>query len=310
MTFRICRWIFITLALLRLSPLSFANMDNPPICDKAPSGGLRIRFQEDVELRRQKDNFGMVVAGNDTWLFFNPELETASLPPEEVLAITNQIVHFHQALAQIGIEVIYAPIPTKWAVYPEKISDVVKTENISEVTRMDANRQKLLELLRAQGVTVVDLMPAFIEHKTTDPVFFKHDTHWSPAGAMIAARVIADVIKRRPWYRNPSSPGHGPLLYTPAGNPGWKTLFWPGDLRNYLTYGENKAIADKIPVLRNFLTYGGNKAIADKIPVEEIRAKHIEGSDSISRDSPVLIFGDSNVKGILPDNISFGRYLA
>jgi SGNH hydrolase-like domain, acetyltransferase AlgX len=264
-------------------------MDNLLIRVKAPSAKLLMRFQKDVNQHKIKDCYAKVVVGKDNWLFFEPELDMVSLPPELVLPISKQIEQFHQELAQIGIELIYAPIPTKWAVYPEKISDAV-TDKSSEVTRLDVNRQKLFQKLRTKGVTVVDLMPVFLEHKAPTPVFFKNDTHWSPVGAMIAAQEIARRIKSLPWYRNLPTLGQGTLVYTSNGT-SWNTLRRSGDL-----YG--------------FLIKGGGKAIGGKIPVEEeVKGRYIEGPNSMSTASPILILGDSNMLAF-PDDLSFRQQLA
>ena len=96
----------------------------------------------------------------------------------------------------MGIELILVPVPAKATIYPEKISD-----QIAVPSRVDRNHLEFYDLLRKQGVNVLDLTPFFIQHRFTKagPLCCEQDTHWSGYGCILAAQAIAEAIGDRPW---------------------------------------------------------------------------------------------------------------
>ena len=165
-----------------------------------------IRTQAEVAEKARST----AVEGADGWLFFATELRHLSvgrfwgdaaakvsraLKPEHADPLP-AILDFKAQLDKVGIELILVPVPAKAAIYPEKISD-----QIAVPSRVDRNHLEFYDLLRKQGVNVLDLTTFFIRHRFTKagPLYCEQDTHWSGYGCILAAQAIAEAIGDRPW---------------------------------------------------------------------------------------------------------------
>lgn len=85
-------------------------------------------------------------------------------------------------LERLGYRYLVVPIPAKQTIYkPSK--DPITREFLPS----------LVSNLVAAEVNVVDLVPAFVEHKR-EQLFFRYDSHWNPAGADLAAKEISRWI--------------------------------------------------------------------------------------------------------------------
>ena len=90
-------------------------------------------------------------------------------------------------------------IPTKAEVYPEKLSELAPPLAVPHVAPYC---RKLLGELADAGVETVDLLPAFIEQRNAESelLYMPQDTHWTHQGLRLAARLIAERVRRYPWY--------------------------------------------------------------------------------------------------------------
>ncbi|RKU22006.1 hypothetical protein C6499_20445 [Candidatus Poribacteria bacterium] len=152
-----------------------------------------------------------VVSGKDGWLFFAPELRHLSVgqfwgeAAARVSRASNPefadplpaILDFKAQLDKAGIALIFVPIPAKATIYPEMVSE----HGTGTETRTDKYHQKFYDILRKQGVNVLDLTPIFLKNRFTDtgPVYCKQDTHWSGRGCVLAAEAIAEAIGTPSW---------------------------------------------------------------------------------------------------------------
>jgi hypothetical protein len=68
--------------------------------------------------------------------------------------------------------------------------------------RLDPAHQEFYELLREQGVPVLDLTDVFLQERFADqgPLYCRQDTHWSGVGCVVAARKIAALVREMPWH--------------------------------------------------------------------------------------------------------------
>lgn len=155
----------------------------------------------------------MTIVGRDGWMFLAGELRHLSVGEfwgDAALKVSKAtkpewrdpvpaILDFKAGLEKAGIELLVVPVPPKAIIYPEMLGDGVK----AEAMRLDMAHQRFYELLRAQGVDVLDLYPAFAAARfdNTGNVYCKQDSHWSGRGCEIAAKQIAERMKDRAWLK-------------------------------------------------------------------------------------------------------------
>ncbi len=144
-----------------------------------------------------------VIVGQDGWLFYmsdfnylaNPgflrperlkKRELSGVQPDPVKAV----LQFAGQLKERGIRLILLPVPVKPMLYGEKLSGVPGI-------LQNSSFREFKERLEKEGVEVVDLAPEFaaVRRKGGEP-YLRTDTHWTPDGMELAARLVAAKIVR------------------------------------------------------------------------------------------------------------------
>ncbi len=161
----------------------------------------------------------MAVRGRDGWLFLGAELRHVSLGDfwgtrartTSRAARTDRrdplpaILDFRDGLARAGIELLLVPVPPKVLVYPEKLDPAFAGApgRTPQPPPLDAALRRFYGLLRQHGVQVLDLYPLFWKERSgpDGPVYCRSDTHWSGRGCLLAARAIAERVRRQEWFR-------------------------------------------------------------------------------------------------------------
>jgi alginate O-acetyltransferase complex protein AlgJ len=159
----------------------------------------------------------MTIMGRDGWMFLANELRHLSVGEfsgEAALKASKAtkpewrdplpaILDFKAGLERAGIELLVVPVPPKAIVYPEMLDGEPRADAKRQVPRLDLVHQRFYELLRAQGVAVLDLYPAFAAARfdKTGAVYCKQDSHWSGRGCEIASKQIAERLKDRAWLK-------------------------------------------------------------------------------------------------------------
>ncbi|MBE9546383.1 MAG: hypothetical protein IMF10_02675 [Proteobacteria bacterium] len=224
----------------------------------------------------------ITVPGKEGWLFFGPELRFVSAgrfwgkAAAKVSKATKlefadplpAIVDFYHQLKKMGVELLLVPIPPKSVVYPDFLSDKLLISHENPPVRIDTESQAFYQLLRKEGIQVLDLTFFFLSNRfhREGVLFCKQDTHWSGNGCVLAARKIHEEIQGRPWLKTiPRS------AYLTA----WKFLPIEGDLWKAL---EDKNLHQEILSVRQVGT-GSVGALKSIVP---------------DRKSPVLLVGDSH----------------
>lgn len=167
------------------------------------STGIAMDFAERCgELVADSIEQGTQVAvGQDDWLFLVPELRHLAAGPfwgEAAQAASRArtpegrdplpaILDFHNALQEIGIQLLLVPVPPKAVVYGDRLMDGIPAG------RHDDDHQAFYQLLRQKGVQVLDLTDHFLKMREHEkgPMYCQTDTHWSGIGVVEAARQIA-----------------------------------------------------------------------------------------------------------------------
>lgn len=131
------------------------------------------------------------IAGKDDWLFYRYELsEAADLhTTEQSIAL---VAKFNRVLARNGVTMAFTMVPLKARIYAEHLPDQIKLTSY-----LSGNYQRMSKALRDQDVAVLDLNMAFLAaaaKNPEEPLYFRLDTHWAPAGAMLAAETLRDEL--------------------------------------------------------------------------------------------------------------------
>lgn len=219
------------------------------------------------------------IAGKNGWLFFAPELRHVGIGPFWGTSSTKAsqatspeytdplpaILDFKAQLDKAGIELLLVPVPPKAVIFPDMASTKVVW---NKPVRLDTYHQQFYELLRANGVAVLDLTPEFLARRLepAGALYCRQDTHWSGRATVLAAQRIAGEIKTREWLS--STPKQ-----TFASQ--WKRVAIDGDLRAGL---EGKLPLKETLALRFVGTRAGK--VLKPVPTQ--------------RQSPVLLLGDSH----------------
>ena len=120
------------------------------------------------------------------------------------------IVRFRDLLAKHGVDFLFVPVPTKVEMFPERAATPPGGDGaaLTRFAGQVANpyERKFLADLAASGVETVDLLPAFLAERAHDPaakepLYQAQDTHWTSRGLELAARIVAERVRRYPWYR-------------------------------------------------------------------------------------------------------------
>ncbi|MBN1128298.1 MAG: hypothetical protein JXA71_04895 [Chitinispirillaceae bacterium] len=149
----------------------------------------------------------MGIQGKDGWLFFRKSIDYILAPDD----LTKQppdknplsyLVEFKSYLDKNNVNFLFVAVPCKEELYPEKLG--LHPGDVTGAIVAPYGR-KFLADLQKNGIEVIDLLPAFLEAKTgdalsTEPLYQKHDTHWTNRGLQVASRFIADRIRTFSWY--------------------------------------------------------------------------------------------------------------
>src|SRR4051794_3730029 len=214
----------LVVALVSVAPLTHAvddrhEPDTRPAAATVPAADPQAlaAFRRECAARFAGADGGVNMAfpGREGWLFFASEFRPLSVGrfwgPDAVKANRlarpeyadplPAILDFKDQLARAGVELVLVPVPPKAAVHPDKVSDAVKDVS----GRVDPDDVAFYDLLRKEGVRVIDLVPEFVrqarEHPDDDP-YCRQDTHWSGRGCILAAQIVAAEGKGRPWLKD------------------------------------------------------------------------------------------------------------
>lgn len=138
-----------------------------------------------------------VAMGKNGWLFHVAEYGAyESETPNDMSQKLNLIGAASAMFKQKGIQLVVALVPAKLHVYESELPNEFPLTDT-----MRSRYARALEALRSQGVTAVDLLTPLLEGKKAKeesryPVYQRLDHHFSSRGALIAAKTVADVVRK------------------------------------------------------------------------------------------------------------------
>ncbi len=133
--------------------------------------------------------------GKNDWLFYRYEFAEPS-DAEDTQASLHLLQKVNQLFERNGIALALVIVPSKIRIYADQLPAHMKINSYT-----DGKYDQVVKSLRAGGVRVVDLNRAFLNsplRNSDTPLFLRLDTHWSPAGAMLAAEAVKAEIDSNP----------------------------------------------------------------------------------------------------------------
>ena len=177
-----------------LSSGLFYSPQNASVIDGSWSGQYEKNFDDNLSIHTlaiaslgnvQYQIFGEgkkgVVIGSDGWLFTDEDFNLGTAEIDNKLASIKTVA---SQLKQKHIELVVALIPDKSRIYAEHLGRYARPNSLA--MRYENFRQTLI----ADGISTPDILSAYEKQKSTTELFLKTDTHWTPAGARLAAQVV------------------------------------------------------------------------------------------------------------------------
>ena len=135
------------------------------------------------------------IVGKNDWLFYRYELSDTvdTTTTNESLDL---IARFNKVLSTNGVSMAVTLVPLKMRIYAEYLPDNIKVNDY-----MQGNYERMSKVLQAAQVNVINLNTAFLnspQRSSDTPLFFRLDTHWAPAGSLLAAETIKAGIDANP----------------------------------------------------------------------------------------------------------------
>ncbi len=129
-----------------------------------------------------------VVLGQDGWFFSKEEFEAlkgAQTAEQSKLVFMKDVNAF---LKKKNITLVVALIPAKARVYEEKLGNVMLPES------RRGTYDRFLKAVHEMGIVAPNLEVVLREAKSSGDMFMHTDTHWTPAGAQLVAKAVAEAI--------------------------------------------------------------------------------------------------------------------
>jgi hypothetical protein len=243
-----------------------------------------------VQFAWLKDGGPKALLGRDGWLFYGPGVRYLTERPGARPAAATAadafaaILDFREQLAARGIRLLVMPAPNKESVYPEKL-----TRRAAAMTMaMSPETKELLGRLKGAGVDVVDLFALFAARKAagrtpSPPLYLAQDSHWSPAGAELAARAVAREMLEQGWVR-------------------------PGSVAYEASPSPTRRIGDVLRMLRVPRLEGG--LAAETAPCRRVLRRDTGEPYRDDAGSEVLVLGDSFLRIYETDEPGAGGFVA
>jgi alginate O-acetyltransferase complex protein AlgJ len=139
-----------------------------------------------------------VLVGRDGRMFYLGEdavRQSAGLVvrDQSVADAVDLIAAMNAALKRRGIRFLVASPPNAATVYQDDLPDWAK--NRGKRTEYDL----FLKELAARGIEAIDLRPVMAEARSEGAAYYRHDSHWTPLGALAAFNAVAAADGHPDW---------------------------------------------------------------------------------------------------------------
>ncbi len=235
-----------------------------------------------------RDPGSKVLMGETGWYFYRPGVEYVTEragPQDKPSDPTPALCDFRDQLAARGIHLIVVPAPNKESVYPDKLTR--RARGLQAVLADETS--SLLDRLREADVDVVDLFELYAdardpaERGETGELYLRQDSHWSPAGILLAAQAVARRIQQR--------------------------VSLTGSATDYETKSvRTERLGDVLEMLR--VPRIEQQIVPEKISCQQVHRKDNGQPYADSQDSEVLVLGDSFLRIFAQDEPGSAGFVA
>ena len=145
-----------------------------------------------------------VLTGRDGRMFYLGEEAVQQsaglvLRDQRVADTVDFLAAMNKKLAERGVEMLVATPPNDATVYQEDLPDWAR--NPGRQTEYDL----LMSGLSRRGVKALDLRPLMMKTRAQGPAYFRHDSHWTPRGALAAYDAIVEAAGLPDWRLEPAT---------------------------------------------------------------------------------------------------------
>ena len=176
--------------LLVLAPAAHAEQQCELDCLLCPGLAEPSHYAEGI-MKSMK----YIAPGDDTWLF-RSEVDLSNdfgIPAN----MRGEFKRLMDAFHEQGTQVVIAVQPTRGLMHRDKVR--AESAYGFDFAKARGNLAAFLGQLRAGGAVVPDILP-LVDQPPAQDYFFRRDHHWTPHGAQVTARLVADDIARQPFY--------------------------------------------------------------------------------------------------------------
>lgn len=176
----------------------------PYINDHLPLRSRAIRTDAwiDVNVFGENPSFGgngtpRVISGTNGFLYINDAFSAACSPHIPQGEMADHFARLASIIQASGRKVVSAIAPDKSSILTQFLPEGLVTR-----TCFEKNTDILWRSLREADIPgFIDLRTLLIDasQKTRQPLFFRKDSHWDPAGSLIATSAIINLIQPNLW---------------------------------------------------------------------------------------------------------------
>ena len=170
-------------------------------------------FMQSMRFMILNDLGKKAIQGIDGWLFYHLDVQyltekfphglNSNGPDGDTDTVIQSILSFRNRLGERGIHLLVVPAPGKPGIYPDKLTGRYLDPSVP----FNGNTLSLVSRLQNEGVEVINLFDTFLtyrsdeSHASPGPLYLVQDTHWSPEGMKLAARLVAKRLLDSGWIQ-------------------------------------------------------------------------------------------------------------
>lgn len=139
-----------------------------------------------------------ITAGEDGWIFAG--LDFPAQGPFDS-SLLDAFARLKKALAAKNTELMMVIVPPRGMLAQQNAPTELLRKRKYEQSDAEENYKGRLSQLHKLGIMAPDLFSALSDEADPAKVFFRRDHHWTPYGARLAAKAIAEEIQKRPAYK-------------------------------------------------------------------------------------------------------------